>query len=746
MTYYLYDPYSSVIWGRMFHDTDADNTEYDGAGGFEPGIAGQTVTLLDAHGSVKATTTTDAHGNYQFSGLPAGTYTIQFPTTVDDKTLVEKDVGDGTADSDGDQATGQTVQIHLGEAQTLGEIDAGYRADQNPDGIVSGDETGNLIDAGYIGDPEGDMIDAGDAVLPGAGADDDVVDALGGNDTVLAGEGNDVVYAGSGADSVEGGAGNDTIYGDSSLGDTGEMVRESFEWDKIADTNGGSGAVDNGDPLNGGVTQNTGNVDVTFSVVNATSHVRTEFADNQQKVHSITDDGNGVQAYSSMASELDGDYANATYAFDFSKEVENVSFRINDIDGDGVVKVYAFDADGNAVDLDIHAGSHLHASDQDGVSGTEVLDSNGGYEADTSGNYSGLINIAGPVARIEVQHLENGPNNSGINITDMYYDAPVGAVDNGVAGDDSLLGGDGDDVIYGEGGNDTLEGGTGNDTIFGDNGGDTGSGPALEDVTPVAGAANSFIVWELSDATIVNAPGNDDPFSSNSTGEDDVNGSTFTLNPGSVPTTVGINDNENRFEDGDNGQELVQPVTLNGKNVAAGEELEIEYSYSVQDSSGNVINIFAVEENSNDVVGFISDAPLTVGETYTFVERTSTDPEIPYDNIATAYLDPDAGPSTGDDDGNGGNDTIDGGDGNDLIDGGLGDDSLFGGTGQDTLFGGAGQDTLVSTGFNDSLDGGADADLIDIDQFDPAGSMNLTADGGSTGDDNDTLDISGLLI
>jgi Ca2+-binding RTX toxin-like protein len=316
-----------------------------------------------------------------------------------------------------------------------------------PDGAVDGEETGEDMALGYD-----------DANAPTDGGGDVIT-----NDA-------DLIFGNGGDDTINGAAGNDTIFGDSGFGTAGSvsMVRESFEWDKIDDTDGGSGAVDNGDPLNGGVTQNTGNVDVTFSVVNATSQVRTEFADNQQKVHSITDDGDGVDAHSSMASELDGDYANATYAFDFSKEVENVSFRINDIDGDGLVKVYAYDAEDNPVELDIDAGADLHASNQDGVDGTEVLDSEGGYEHDTSPNHSALINIAGPVARIDVQHIENGPDNSGINITDMYYDAPVGAVDDGAAGNDSLLGDDGDDVLYGEGGDDTLEGGAGSDLMYGD--------------------------------------------------------------------------------------------------------------------------------------------------------------------------------------------------------------------------------------------------------------------------------------
>ena len=41
-----------------------------------------------------ATTTTDADGNYEFTGLAAGDYTVSFPTEVDGKVLVDAIVGD----------------------------------------------------------------------------------------------------------------------------------------------------------------------------------------------------------------------------------------------------------------------------------------------------------------------------------------------------------------------------------------------------------------------------------------------------------------------------------------------------------------------------------------------------------------------------------------------------------------------------------------------------------------------------
>jgi len=67
------------ISDKVWFDADADGT-LDGG---EPGISGVTVDLLDATGSVIATTTTDANGNFTFSGLPGGgaDYTIKITDT-----------------------------------------------------------------------------------------------------------------------------------------------------------------------------------------------------------------------------------------------------------------------------------------------------------------------------------------------------------------------------------------------------------------------------------------------------------------------------------------------------------------------------------------------------------------------------------------------------------------------------------------------------------------------------------------
>lgn len=78
-------------------------------------------------------------------------------------------------------------------------------------GVISGTAGDDLIDASYTDDPEGDLIDNGDAILAGAGPDDDSVEAGEGNDTIDGGAGNDFIRGGIGNDSLIGGQGNDTL-------------------------------------------------------------------------------------------------------------------------------------------------------------------------------------------------------------------------------------------------------------------------------------------------------------------------------------------------------------------------------------------------------------------------------------------------------------------------------------------------------------------------------------------------------
>ena len=61
----------ATIGDRVWDDVNANGSDEG-----EPGIGGATVILTDANGTEVARTTTDANGNYRFTGLIPGTYTV----------------------------------------------------------------------------------------------------------------------------------------------------------------------------------------------------------------------------------------------------------------------------------------------------------------------------------------------------------------------------------------------------------------------------------------------------------------------------------------------------------------------------------------------------------------------------------------------------------------------------------------------------------------------------------------------
>ncbi|MEJ6388446.1 Hint domain-containing protein [Gymnodinialimonas ulvae] len=415
-----------------------------------------------------------------------------------------------------------------------------------PDFIVEGGSGDDLIDSAYDGDPQGDRIDArdnadrtnDDDVLAGAG--DDTVDGAAGDDVLDGMTGDDLILGGSGSDVGLGGAGDDTLFGDSGTQDNG-AVREVFQWSL--------GPADARD-----FSQNTGNVTVAFFEVNggASDNISTE----TQLVDGIDTGGAPADVTSSLDSETGGQGNSDTYTLDFSDPVENMSFRINDVDGDGLVTIRAFHADGSPVDVALVAGSDVTLRDTDGDGQVDTADSDGGYLSDTAEAYSVLVTIPGPVSRLELFHTQNGPGNSGINVTDVYFDVP-GVLPLEGAGGDTLLGGDGDDVIRGEGGNDSLLGGAGADVIDGGADADTIVGGTDGDV--VDGGTGSSAPGDANDDDILDLSG-DGPFRViNETLDADGNSTSGTVefldaSSGDVTGTLAFTEIEtilgNRIEDG----------------------------------------------------------------------------------------------------------------------------------------------------------------------------------------------------
>jgi hypothetical protein len=114
---------TGVIGDLVWYDQDGDALQDPGEVNAEFRIL--SVTLFDQSGATVATTNVDAAGGYQFTGLAAGTYRVQFSLPGNGRfAFVAPDAGDDTLDSDVDPVTG-AVEVTLGIGETNATIDAG---------------------------------------------------------------------------------------------------------------------------------------------------------------------------------------------------------------------------------------------------------------------------------------------------------------------------------------------------------------------------------------------------------------------------------------------------------------------------------------------------------------------------------------------------------------------------------------------------------------------------------------------
>ena len=151
---------NASLGDRVWQDSDGDGQQDAG----EAGIAGVTVQLRDAAGTVVASTTTDAEGRYAFTGLRPGSYDVQFVTPTG-FVVTRQDVGADAADSDID-AAGLTGRYTLASGAAVTTVDAGFFRTAS---------LGNRLWLDADGDGQQDVGEQGIAgqtvTLVGAGAD-----------------------------------------------------------------------------------------------------------------------------------------------------------------------------------------------------------------------------------------------------------------------------------------------------------------------------------------------------------------------------------------------------------------------------------------------------------------------------------------------------------------------------------------------------------------------------------------------
>ena len=144
---------NSSLGDRVWFDLNGNGAQNTG----ESGINGVTVQLLDSNSNVLASTTTSGDGNYSFSNLLAGTYSVQVVVSTLPPGLAPSFDLDGTG-------TPNVATLLLAAGTNRTDVDFGYRGttsvgdrvwyDLNANGVQESGETGingvtvQLLDSG----------------------------------------------------------------------------------------------------------------------------------------------------------------------------------------------------------------------------------------------------------------------------------------------------------------------------------------------------------------------------------------------------------------------------------------------------------------------------------------------------------------------------------------------------------------------------------------------------------------------
>jgi Ca2+-binding RTX toxin-like protein len=568
-----------------------------------------------------------------------------------------------------------------------------------PDGIVDGTAGADAIGPGFV-DADGDAVDNNDAILPGEAAQDDIIRAGDGADTVNGGLGNndlygeagdDVLTAGAGDDLLDGGTGADTLTG----GGGADTLRGGDDADVI---HGAGGAVVDGGE--GGTDQDTLVANDVLSI---------QIDPDNAEAGTITFIDNSTLVYSNIETLV----LNGT--------PDGV---VQGTDNDDLIDDTFVDRHGDRVD----AGDAIlpgHAPNDDEIYaglGNDTVVSGAGNDTAYGGQGDDRLTLGegndyaqGDEGRDTI-HGEGGDDFiRGDAGNDLVY---------GGEGNDQVFGGADNDLVYGGAGNDQVFGGLGEDEVYGGDGDDTVTGMLGNDVA-YGGDGDDNVLGNGGNDTLYGGAGADVL-----QGEDDAD----TIHGEAGDTVYG-------GEGGDDNDTLI----LTDVAQVVYDPFALENGV-VTFNDGGTLNFYGIEHVVVDGEELSPPDGL--------VEGTEGD-----DLIDSAYTGDPEGDRIDNSDGflpgmlpeddwvfaGGGNDTVHAGTGRDKVYGGEGKDQLFGGSEGDTLYGEAGDDTLSGDwgddtlyggDGNDSLIGGGDRDHI----YAGAGDV---VDGGEDGDDYDTLNLSG---
>jgi len=369
-----------------------------------------------------------------------------------------------TVDTDGDSTSG-SVEVLNTEGEwvpvTFAEIETLLLPPKAPDGVVDGEEFGEVMGLGYDDanaptDGGGDLITNGDDVIEGNGGDDSI-DAAGGNDTVDGGADNDTVNGNAGNDLLDGGDGDDLVTGgvgdDTVLGGAGDDELRGNDGDDSLDGGDGNdsmGGAEGADTLQGGA-----GID-TLSGGSGDDVLDGGLGDDVLNGNSGNDEITDLDGDNLVTSGPDG-LPDRGFPFVGNADADPFDDRDTITTGDGNDTIISGD-DNDVIDAGNGDNVIDAGFDDDSITsgdGADEITSGEGSDTINSGGgddtiFGGLGPVLGSSANL-IDDNVNPANNDPI-------------LDNG---DDLIDAGDGDDLVFGEDDNDTILGGAGNDTLDG---------------------------------------------------------------------------------------------------------------------------------------------------------------------------------------------------------------------------------------------------------------------------------------
>lgn len=567
----------------------------------------------------------------------------------------------------------------------------------------------------------------------------DTIDGGIGDDTILAAAGNDLITGGAGNDSILGEGGNDTITGGS-----GDSILGGADADSIVID---ATVVDGFGGLTSGISVDGGSTGVDTDTLDLRG-----YAFYRNLVQTSDADGNST---SGTVEVIDGTGAVRVVTF---TEIETLLLpppavttdgRVDGLDTGETMGVGYTDPQGDAITdgSDNIAGNGgvdtiFTGGGNDTVSGGEGADliDGGAGDDSLSGDADNDV-LAGNEGRDTLDGGLGDDRLEGGEDADLLSGGDGADLLAGGTGDDTLTGDAGADTLDGGAGNDSLSGGLGNDGLTGGDGADTLSGGDGAD-TLTGGAGNDQLLGGAGVDDLLIGAGD---LVQGGDGDD-----TFEIDPtlagtGTI-TVVG----------GEAGEDLSDPA--NNPAGRIGDVLDLRGLAGVVISYTNPDPINGTSETGS--VTYLNAAGQPVTIQFSEIEAVLTSANAVVDGtgggdaMAPGFADPQGDQIDGADglddvlaagagndtvDAGLGNDTVDAGDGNDSVGGGAGNDSFSGGSGADTLSGNAGNDRLAGGDGNDSLSGGDGRDLFVV--IGPVDASGDSIDGGSGGDDFDTLDL-----